>query len=664
MIEIRNNEQLQRWLLESGHLAPLWDRPRFLFDPDVFDRELAGVREQYPQFTTEEAEARAALRLMGKEEGRRSAARPAIAGPRAGAGGWNRRERLLLGLLIALAALLALLLCAPRAHAQDRAEGYATREMAPEAAFERYRFYNHLLAARPSLPTAAGYRAGLFGLARGPNRAGQYLQGGQPGGIIIQLASSGTVLATMPAGLLQFNCATGMSCSFAAGSGTNPPTFTLSSTGGGGGSGCIPPGSIANALLFDAGGGACSDVAKFTWNGGTSTLALASGGIFDPTAGTMKVPGTSGQLLFNNSGALGAEDPVVSGPDARGAAQTKNPVAGLAGLDYGTGCAGGPCVQEAKVDASGNVSVSVTSTVPVSGTFWQATQPVSWSGQSVSLTGSWPYSGALGSVSLTGTLPSFASTPTVNVGNTPSVVIQSNASINLSQYGGSNVGQSNPVYVEPTDGTHNQPMGDAVARSIQVQMNDGTNDLGGTSHPVRVDPTGTTTQPVSSTQLPAGLDGSGYLKVHEQGTPNVNIQSNATVNLAQIGGSGVAPANPCLANQPAALAINQASSSTTTIISGASAKHTYLCSIFLISAAAQNVNIVAGAGTNCGSAVHVGFFGGTTAATGPNLAANTGWTLGNGQAVVAGGTDTAADNICIQSSGSGQISGVLTYVQQ
>jgi hypothetical protein len=360
MIEIRNSEQLQRWLLESGHLAPLWDRPRFLFDPEEFERELAGVRVQYPQFTGDEAEARAALRLMGKEEGR---GRAIVAGHRRQ---WTRRERLFLMALIALAAAIALLLCAPRAHAQ---------ELAPSESRE-------------------GFRSALLH----PSRGFAFAQGGQPGGIIIQLANSGTVLATTPAGLLQFNCSSGMTCSWAAGAGSHPPTFTLTSTGAGG-SGCIPPGSTANALLFDAGSGACSDASKFTWNSGTSTLTLGSGGIFDPTAGTVKVPGSSGQLLYNNSGNLGAEDPIVSGPDARGAAQSKNPVAGLGGIDYGTGCAGGPCVQEAKVDSSGNFYIgNFPSSFSVSN--FPATQPVNWSGQSVSLSGSWPYSGTLGNVGL------------------------------------------------------------------------------------------------------------------------------------------------------------------------------------------------------------------------------------------------------------------------
>ena len=400
MKEIRNSETLQRWLLESGHLARLWDRPRFFFDAEEFEAELAGVRAQYPQFTAVEAEARAALRLIGKEEGRGRAI--VEGGPRRWFPKLRNRERLFFVALLALAVAIALLLLAPRAHAQqvarvartEPAEAFHNRGIVsqpspnaparellfspaePGAGFERYRFYN----------------ASVFGSP----------QGGQPGGIIIRLANSGTVLATTPAGLLQFNCSTGMSCSFAAGSGSNPPTFTLTSTGSGG-SGCVPPGSTANALLFDPGSGACSDVSKFTWSNGTSTLAIASGGIFDPTAGTMKVPGSSGQLLFNNAGSLGAEDPIVSGPNATGTAPTANPVQ-TGALDNSSGCSAGPCVRSFVVANStpgGSEYGLITRNIP------SGTQPVN-------------------------------GTVTANAGS-GTFTIQSNASMNLAQVGGASV---------------------------------------------------------------------------------------------------------------------------------------------------------------------------------------------------------------------------------
>jgi hypothetical protein len=61
------------------------------------------------------------------------------------------------------------------------------------------------------------------------------------------------------------------------------------------------------------------------------------------------------------------------------------------------------------------------------------------------------------------------------------------------------------------------------------------------------------TPAVTSSQLPSALDGSGYLKVHEQGNATIsgtvtanagagtfNIQSNASINVNQVGGNAVA----------------------------------------------------------------------------------------------------------------------------
>jgi len=63
-------------------------------------------------------------------------------------------------------------------------------------------------------------------------------------------------------------------------------------------------------------------------------------------------------------------------------------------------------------------------------------------------------------------------------------------------YLGASVPNQVPVSIQ--DGTHIMPTGDAPARSINVEQTDGTNIIGTSSHPTRVDPTGTTVQPVSS----------------------------------------------------------------------------------------------------------------------------------------------------------------------
>jgi hypothetical protein len=137
-------------------------------------------------------------------------------------------------------------------------------------------------------------------------------------------------------------------------------------------------------------------------------------------------------------------------------------------------------------------------------------------------------------------------------------------------------------------------------------------------------------------------------------------------NYLQKAGTAVV-ADPCETTAKTYLPISEATNSLTTIITGTTSLHTYVCSIFLISATAQNINLISATGTNCGLTVHGSLFGtnssSAAAANGANLAANGGFTLGNGSSAVMR-DNTAADNICYSSSGSGQVSGAITYVQQ
>jgi len=75
--------------------------------------------------------------------------------------------------------------------------------------------------------------------------------------------------------------------------------------------------------------------------------------------------------------------------------------------------------------------------------------------------------------------------------------------------------------------TSNQGAAAALAGAWPVEITDGTNILGTSSHPVRIDPTGTTTQPVSGTVTA------------NAGTGTFNIQANASVNVTQINGNSV-----------------------------------------------------------------------------------------------------------------------------
>lgn len=102
------------------------------------------------------------------------------------------------------------------------------------------------------------------------------------------------------------------------------------------------------------------------------------------------------------------------------------------------------------------------------------------------------------------------------------------------------------------------------------------------------------------------------------------------------------------------------------VITGAASKKTYICSIDIVSATAQNIALVEGTGSTCATNVF-GLAGGATAATGWNLSANGGLTKGAGAGTVyspSADTNATAANVCLLLSSTGQTSGQITYVQQ
>lgn len=98
----------------------------------------------------------------------------------------------------------------------------------------------------------------------------------------------------------------------------------------------------------------------------------------------------------------------------------------------------------------------------------------------------------------------------------------------------------------------------------------------------------------------------------------------------------------------------------TQIITGTASQRVYVCHVHLVSSIANNVAVVQGTGSVCATGI-AGVFGGTTAATGWNLGANSGVVLGGGKDVIA---KTAADanNVCILRSSAAQVSGVIVWV--
>lgn len=476
-------------------------------------------------------------------------------------------------------------------------------------------------------------------------------------------------------------------------------------TPAGAGTGCTPSGSTANAILYDTSGGACDDVSGMTWTVGSSTLVGGGSLTFDlsgitllklPSAtripgtahgvilsegsgGNYVVipPGTNGQILESGGASVDPsfQDPIVSGPDAPGAAPTKNPV--QIGLFDGTN------VERVIGSVAGRLSVDVNSvpTTAVTGTFWPYTLGQQVAGSSIPVilpsatitTLTPPTAAAIGTSTsadlLIGTQAAGSSVPVALPTATITTLTPPAAITNFANETGGNLaaiktdtdkipsqGQalaaaSMPAVLPATQiTTLTPPTAAAVAAAI-------------VANPPTVPVTGTfwqTTQPVSGTFWQTTQPVSGTFFQTTQ--PVSCTAANCSVNEAQIGGTAVV-ADPCQANTKVYTVINQAAAGPTTLVAGTSAKKTYICSIVILPVTAGvSLNLVEGTGTNC-SSVSAGIWGGSTAATGAVVAANGGWTFGNGAGSI-GQTTTNADNLCIIASGTTQISGGMYTVQQ
>jgi len=119
----------------------------------------------------------------------------------------------------------------------------------------------------------------------------------------------------------------------------------------------------------------------------------------------------------------------------------------------------------------------------------------------------------------------------LNVSIQNSVIIS--GTVPVSQSGAWSVAVNNFPATQPISGSvsvSNFPATQPVSGSVSISNFPATQPVSG-SVSISNFPA---TQPVSSTQLPSALDGSGYLKTHEQGTANVSIQ-NASIPVTQSG---------------------------------------------------------------------------------------------------------------------------------
>lgn len=144
-----------------------------------------------------------------------------------------------------------------------------------------------------------------------------------------------------------------------------------------------------------------------------------------------------------------------------------------------------------------------------------------------------------------------------------------------------------------------------------------------------------------------------------------DLNGNIYISPQQAGGALLSTSDPC-GPQNTKLGAPISLTASGQIITGTSAKKTYICAIDVVPAAAQNIALVEGTGSTCVTNIF-GLAGGTTAATGWNFQLGGGIARGSGNGTVyspSADTNAAAANVCLLIAGAGQVSGQISYVQQ
>ena len=104
--------------------------------------------------------------------------------------------------------------------------------------------------------------------------------------------------------------------------------------------------------------------------------------------------------------------------------------------------------------------------------------------------------------------------------------------------------------------------------------------------------------------------------------------------------------------------VNVSTATTTLIVTGVSGRHVRICSLSLVTAAANIVTLISGTGATCGTGT-TGMAGGTGTA-GYSFAANGGIAFGSGVGAINQTTATG-DSVCAVTSAATQLSGSVGY---
>lgn len=241
------------------------------------------------------------------------------------------------------------------------------------------------------------------------------------------------------------------------------------------------------------------------------------------------------------------------------------------------------------------------------------------------------------------TLPAFGSTPTFNLGTLNGAATAANQTTMIGVLGTVTTAHGCATAGYTVIGCLGQ-----IDDDIKGAIPAGTNIIGkvgidqttpGTTNAVSIAQVGSSTLALGSTTASASIP--------------VVIASNQTA------------ADPCMFQAKTNVPISTASG-TTAVVTGVSAKKIYVCSLNITAAAAVSVSLSEGSSSTCGTSAQAAVIGVATSGTAANgiaLSANGGLTLGNGGGTIAS-TATNANYLCIFQSGTVQIAGNLTFVQQ
>jgi hypothetical protein len=143
---------------------------------------------------------------------------------------------------------------------------------------------------------------------------------------------------------------------------------------------------------------------------------------------------------------------------------------------------------------------------------------------------------------------------------------------------------------------------------------------------------------------------------------NQNGQSTSANSSPVVLSSNQYP-DPCVLGTGISAPISLSAATSAIIITHSGTKSTYICHLDIVVSGADNVALIEGNTSLCGTGTY-GLAGGITAATGWNFAANSGIAIGNGAGTVISADHAAGDDVCLLPSSTAQISGSVRYVQQ